>query len=102
MTQFGVAVPGGVGHVSVRARTLPETSNWLVHTDCSNAFNTVRRTAALAEVVDCVPALAPLVSKCYGTGPANVFCRTDSGETRMIACYSSVQQGDPVGPQCVA
>ncbi|CAN0595363.1 unnamed protein product, partial [Laminaria digitata] len=55
----------------------------LVLTDCSNAFNTVKRTAVLEE--------------CYGTRPADVFFRMDSGETRTIACSSGVQQGDPMG-----
>ncbi|CAN0586600.1 unnamed protein product, partial [Laminaria digitata] len=60
----------------------------LVLTDCSNAFNTVKRTAVLEEVANCVPALRP---------PADVFPRMDSGETRTIACSSGVQQGDPMG-----
>ena len=63
--QFGVAVPGGMEHVGLRARMLHETGNWLVLTDCSNAFNTVKRTAVLEEVAKCVPALTPLVAKCY-------------------------------------
>ena len=54
MRQFGVAAPGGVGHVSLRARTLHETGNWLVLRDCSNAVNAFRRTAMLAEVTNCV------------------------------------------------
>ena len=57
-----VAVPGGVGHVGLRARMLHETGNWLILTDCSNAFNAVKRTAVLEEVANCVPALTPLVS----------------------------------------
>ena len=44
-----------------------------------------------------MPALTPLVAKCYGTRPADVFFRMDSGETRTIACSSAVQ-GDPKGP----
>ena len=96
--QFGVAVPGGVEHLRLRARTLHETSNWLVITDCSNAFNTVKRTAVLAEVDNCVPALTPVVAKCYGTRPSDVFFRMHSGETRTIPCSSGVQQGDPMGP----
>ncbi|CAN0546862.1 unnamed protein product, partial [Laminaria digitata] len=64
----------------------------LVLTDCSNAFNTVKRTAVLEEVANC------LLSKCYGTRPADVFFRMDTGETRTIACSSGVQQGDPMGP----
>ncbi|CAN0517664.1 unnamed protein product, partial [Laminaria digitata] len=70
----------------------------LVLTDCSNAFNTVNRTAVLEEVANCVPALTPLVAKCCGTRPADVFFRMDTGETRTIACSSDVQQGDPMGP----
>ena len=96
--QFEVAVPGGVEHVSLRARTLHETSNWLVLSDCSNAFNTVRRTAVLAEVANFVPALTPLGAMCYGTRPADVFFRMDSGETRTIACSIGVEQGNPMEP----
>ena len=69
--QFGVAVPGGVEHVGLRARTLHETGNWLVLTDCSNAFNTVKRTAVLAGQLR--PALAPLVAKCNDTRRTDVF-----------------------------
>ena len=65
--QFGVAVPGGMERVSLMARTLHETGNWLVLTDCANAFNAVRRTAVLAEVDNCVTALTPLEAKCHGT-----------------------------------
>ena len=98
--QFGgrVAVPGGVEHVSLRARILHEIGNWLVLADCSIAFNAIRRTAVLAEVVNFVPVLIPLAAKCCGTRPTDVFFRMDSGETRTIACSSGVQQGDPMGP----
>ena len=96
--QFGVAVPGGVEHLGLWVRTLHETGNWLVLTDCSNAFNTVKRTAVLVEAANCVPALTPFVAKCYGTRPAEMFFRMDSGETSTIACSSRVQQRDPMGP----
>ena len=59
VSQFGVAVPAGVEHMGFRARTLHETGNWLVLTDCPHAFNTVRRTAVLEETANCVPALKP-------------------------------------------
>ena len=84
--------------MGLRARTLHETGNWLVITDCSNADNTVKRTAVLAEVANFVPALTPLVVKPYGTRPADVFFRMDSGETGTIACSIGVQKGDPMGP----
>ncbi|CAN0312017.1 unnamed protein product, partial [Laminaria digitata] len=97
--QFGVAVPGGVKHVGLRVRTIHETGNWLVLMDCSNALNTVKRTAVVETMANCEPALTSLVAKCYGTRPAEVFFRMDSAETRTIACSSSVQQGDPMGSE---
>ncbi|CAM9811271.1 unnamed protein product, partial [Laminaria digitata] len=75
-----------------------ETDNWLILTDCSNAFNTSKRKAVLEVVANCVPALTPSVAKCYGTRPADVFFRMDSRESRTIACSSGVQQADPMGP----
>ena len=63
MGWFAVAVPCGVGHVNLGAKTLHEAGNWLVLTDCSNAVNTVRKVAVLAKVANCVPALTPLVAK---------------------------------------
>ena len=54
----------------------------------------------LSEAANCVPALTPFVAKSYGTRPADVFFRMDSGETRTIACSSGVQQGDP-GPAMI-
>ena len=96
--QLGVAVSGGVEHVTLRAGRLYDTDNWLALNYCSIAFTTVRRTAVLAEVAKCVPALTPLVAKCHGTRPADLFFRMDSGKTRTIARTSGVQQGDPMGP----
>ena len=82
----------------MRARTLHETGSWPAITDGSNAFNTVKRTAVLAEVTICVPTLTPLVAKCYGTTPADEFFRMDSGEIRTIAYSSGVQHGYAMGP----
>ena len=64
--QFGVGVRGGVEQVALRARVHREARNWLILTDCSNAFNTVKETAVLAEAATCVPALTPFIAKCYG------------------------------------
>ena len=69
----GEAVWGRVTRRGGACRTLHDTGHWLVLTYCSNSFITVRRTAELAEVANCVPALALLVAKCYGTRPADVF-----------------------------
>ena len=56
---FGVGVRGGVELVALRARVHHDTKNRLILTDYSNAFNTVKRTAMLAEVATCVSALTP-------------------------------------------
>ena len=64
--QFGVGVRGGLEQVALRARVHHEAKNGLILTNCSNAFNTVKRTAILAEAATCVPALTPFVVKCYG------------------------------------
>ena len=63
----------GGEQVALRARVHHEAKNWLTLTDCSNAFNTVKRTAMLAEAATCVPALTPFVAKCHGEMPAPVF-----------------------------
>lgn len=61
-------------------------------------LSTVKRTAMLAEVANCVPALTPLVAKSYDTRPADVLFRMVSMETKTIACSRSAQQGDPMRP----
>ena len=98
MRQFGVAVPGGVEYVGLRARTLHATGNWLGIAYCSNAFSTVKTSAVLAEVEKCEPALMASVGKSYGTRPAVVFFRMDSEEPRTIPCSSGDEPGDPMGP----
>ena len=64
--QFGVGVRGGAEQVALRARVHHEARNLLILSDCSNAFNTVKRAVVLAEAATCVPALTLFVAKCYG------------------------------------
>ena len=75
-----------------------ETKNWLILIDCSNAFNTVKYTAVLAEAACCVLALTPLVAKRNGERSAPVFIQMEWGEWRKIECLSGVQQADAMGP----
>ena len=96
--QFGVGVRGGVEQVALRARVHDEANNWPILTNYSNAINTVKRAAMLAEAATCVPALTPFVAKCYGEMSAPVFFQMESGERRKINCSSGVQQGDAMGP----
>ena len=84
--------------VTLRARMHNEAKILLILTDCSNAFNTVKRTAVLTEASTCVPALTPFVAKCYDERSAPVFFQMDPGERRKIDCSSGVQQGDAMGP----
>ena len=71
-----------------------EAKNWLIPTECSNAFNTVKR---LADAATCVPALTPFVAKCYGERSATVFFQMDLGERRKIDCSGGVQQEEAMG-----
>ena len=84
--------------VALRARVHDEANNWLILTDCSNEFNTVKRTAMLEEADSCVPALTPFVAQCYGEMSASVFFQMESGERRKIDRSSGVQKGDVMGP----
>ena len=54
---------GGGKQAVLRARANHEAKYLLVFTVCSNAFNTVKRTAVLAEAAIFVPALTTLVAK---------------------------------------
>ena len=96
--QFGVGVRGGAEQVALRARVHHEARNLLILSDCSNAFNTVKRAVVLAEAATCVPALTPFIAKCYRERPDHVLFQMDSGERRKIECSSGVQQGDAMGP----
>ena len=56
-----------------------EENNCPILSDCSNAFNTVKRTVVLAVAVTCVPSFTPFIEKCYGDRLAPIFFRMDSG-----------------------
>lgn len=60
--QLGVAVPEGVENVGLRAYEQHETDNSFILPHCSNAFHMVKRTAVLAKVATCVPALTHIFS----------------------------------------
>ena len=96
--QFEVGVRGGVEQLALCTRVHHEVRNWLILSDCSNTFITVKSTAVLAEAATCVPALTPFIAKCYGERPAPVFFQMDSGERRKIECSSGVQRGDAMDP----
>ncbi|CAB1109091.1 unnamed protein product [Ectocarpus sp. CCAP 1310/34] len=96
--QFGVAVAGGVEQVAMDAQLVHQTGHWVVQTDCSNAFNTGKRTAIMAQAAKNVPDLVGYIARCYDEIPAKAIYTMDSGERRTIECKSGVQQGDGMGP----
>ena len=97
---LGSEYEGAVEQLALRARVHHETKDWLILTDCSNAFNIeiVTRTVMLTETAICEPALTPFVAKCYGEMSAPVFFQMESGERRKIDCSSGAQQLDAMGP----
>eukprot|EP00903_Cladosiphon_okamuranus_P013938 g12964.t1 len=96
--QFGVAVAGGVEKVAMHAQLVHQTGHWVIQTDCSNAFNTAKRTAIMAQAAKSTPDLVEYIARCYDEVPAKAVYEMDSGERRTIECKSGVQQGDGMGP----
>lgn len=82
----------------LRARVQHATQTWLILTHCSNALNTLKRTAVLSEADIYVPVLTPLAVKCCGETSTPLFFQVESGERRKVGCSSGIQSGDAVGP----
>ena len=51
----------------------------------------------LVEEANCEPRLTPLVAKCYGTEPADVFCRMNSGKPGRSLAPAASNKGTPCG-----
>lgn len=89
--QFEIGVRGWVEQVVQSVRVHDEAKTWLILTNCSNAFSTVKQTAAIAEAAIFVSTLTQFVDR-----SAPVFFQMESGERRETDCSSVVQQGDAV------
>ncbi|CAM9163260.1 unnamed protein product, partial [Ectocarpus sp. 12 AP-2014] len=96
--QFGVAVVGGVERVAMEAQLVHQTGKWAIQTDCSNDFNTGKRTAIMAQAAKSIPDLVGYIARCYDEITAKAVYEMDSGERRTLECRSRVQQGDGMGP----
>lgn len=96
--QFGVAVVGGVEKVAMHAQLAYQTGYWMIQTDCSNAFNTAKRTVIMAQAAKNTPDLVGYIARYYDEVPAKAMYEMDSGESRTIECTTGVQQGDGMGP----
>lgn len=98
---MGVAVPGGVEHLGLSARTIHEMDNRLVTPDFPKYFFTVKMSAVLAEVANCVSSRTPLVGKCYDVVQDQLpryFGRTPGRPDRSLPPAVS-SRGGPVGPE---
>ena len=82
--QFGVAVAGGVERVTMEAQLVHQIGHWVVQTDYSNAFNTAKRTAIMAQAAKSTPDLVGYIVRCYDEIPAKAIYQMDSGERRAI------------------
>ena len=89
---------GGVERAAMEAQLVHQTGHWVVQTDCSNAFNTAKRNAIMAQAAKSTPGLVGYIVRCYDEIPAKAIYEMDSGERRTIECKSGVQQGDGMGP----
>lgn len=96
--QFGVVVAGGVEKVAMHAQLVHQAGHWVIQTDCSNAFNTAKGTAIMAQAAKSTPDLVEYIARCYDEVPAKAVYEMDSGERRTIECKSGVQQRDEMGP----
>ncbi|CAN0368719.1 unnamed protein product, partial [Scytosiphon promiscuus] len=96
--QFGVAVAGGIERAAIEAQLVHQTGNWVTQTDCSDALNTAKRTAIMAQAVKSLPDLVGYIARCKDKIPAKAVSEMDSGERRTIECTSGVQQRDGMGP----
>ena len=78
----------------------PDCLLWVAQTECSNAFNTAKRTATVSEAAKSAPqvGLVGYIARCYEKIPAKAIYEMDSGEHRTIECKSGAQQGDGMGP----
>lgn len=95
--QVGVAQPAGAEHIVHSMRSVL-ASHWhspdfvVLKVDFANAFNSISRTALLAQCRALFPDLLPWVQWCYGDQP---FLFHSLGVLRSCV---GVQQGDPLGP----
>ncbi|CAM9885864.1 unnamed protein product [Scytosiphon promiscuus] len=73
--QFGVAVAGGVERVAMETQLVHQTGNWIIQTICSNAFNTGKRTAIMAQAAKSLPDLVGYIARCYDEIPTTRYTR---------------------------
>ena len=95
--QFGVAVTGGVERMAMEAQLVHQTGHWVFQTDCSDTFNTAKRTAIVVQSAKSTPGVVGFIARCYDEIPAKAIYEMDSGERRVIE-YQSGGQGGGMGP----
>jgi hypothetical protein len=101
--QFGVGVPNGceaVVHAATAVAAAMAAGGgclggepvFVLKTDCSNAFNRMKRSKMAAAVLRVLPLLARYLFVAYGGSTHLVF------EEELLASLEGAQQGDPLGP----
>lgn len=94
-TQLGFGVQQGCEAAAHAARVYIKNMSYekaLVKLDFANAFNSVRRDAALQAVYRNFPSLYPFIESCYSVTSKLLF-----GDHEIDSC-EGVQQGDPLAP----
>ena len=84
--------------MAMKAQVMHQTGNCIIQTDCTNAFNSVKRTTIMKEAAKSVPELAGFIAKYYDGIPVSAVYEMDSGKRRTTKCSTGVQQGDGMGP----
>jgi ubiquitin carboxyl-terminal hydrolase 44/49 len=83
--------------VHLSTHILQDIPDWdIFNLDSSNAFNSVSRQVALAEIQTHLPGLFPFVSSMY-INPSKLWVQTDDGPRSIMSC-EGVRQGDTLGP----
>ena len=97
--QFGVATPGGAEVIIHTIRTFLEANPFwcCLQLDCTNAFNSLRRSAILDSVATEFPSLLPMAEASFRR-TAHLGWRGADGSYHWIGSEEGTQQGDPLGP----
>jgi hypothetical protein len=100
--QLGVGVRGGAQILGHALRAGTEMPGMLtLQVDITNAFNTVSRTAVLAQVAERHPRLLPFARWAYGQ-PSHLYTDSLSEDLQRqgleLQSQTGVRQGDPCGP----
>ena len=96
--QYGVAAPGGVEAMALRATLGYQQGCAILTFDAKNAFNSIKRRAILPALAKLIPSVVPYVLNLYARGPPQLLFKTMTGDTEIVSSSTGVQQGCTLGP----